>query len=143
MYNLSIAQSHTFLVGKGGWIVHNIDCGESEIYDASQKPINNQGQTRASQALQSHAERLNPQKYQQFKIWNGDKVAQYNAKSAELVQDILTDPNNTWKYEVNTSYGPMIEVRGGQFGLGLRYSLDGLIGSIKSFPADTFIGFIN
>ncbi len=31
MYNLTVATAHTYLVGEGGWLVHNGPCGAFEI----------------------------------------------------------------------------------------------------------------
>lgn len=59
-------------------------------------------------------------------------IDQYNPVAESLVNDILNDPAAQISARVHGGLGPIIDIYGGQFGYGVRYSTSG-----------RFIGFLN
>jgi hypothetical protein len=84
--------------------------------------------TAAGRALQKHSNRTGSP----FPFIGGGNPARYNPVAESLVNDIVNDPAAQISTRVHGGLGAIIDIYGGQFGYGVRYSTSG-----------RFIGFLN
>ena len=123
MYNLEVAQDHTYTVGTGEWVVHN--CGLAEAGKVPSKG----GFTEAGRAFQKHADRVGGE------LWG--KVqgtpAEINAKGQSILETIVNSEDTQWSTRYHARFGDILE---GYLpdGRGARWSLN---------PVVKFIGFIS
>ena len=118
MYDLEVAQDHTFTVGAEQWIVHN--CGGSSLFDQlsnAGKETDRGGLTKAGRAFQKHASRSD--------LWGriqGDANV-LNQTGQDVLDDIITHPSTTWESRSTGRFGPVLEARLPD-GRGARWGLD-------------------
>ena len=101
MYNLEVAQDHTFTVGDGQWIVHN--CGgysPDDLSSAASQPSSKQGgYTKAGNALAKHGQ-ARPDSAKWVSYMPSElkpKAEQFNKMGQAFVDDLVNNPNTIWK----------------------------------------------
>ncbi len=128
MYNLTVDEVHTFFVGQGEWLVHNT-CTVEDLMAAGSSPSGKGQLTEFGRALKKHSDRAGD-------AWapfapSGRSDKSFNEMAAQLVWDILNDPNTVIRKHSTANFGDVVDYLTPD-GRGVRYDAYG-----------NFIGFIN
>ncbi len=96
MYNLEVAQDHTFVVGVGMWIVHNCTVGDANqlMSDAANAPSGQKDLTEAGRAMQKHSMRDGGDA-----IWGSSRrnAGQFSEDGKNFVNTLLNDPDSQFQ----------------------------------------------
>jgi hypothetical protein len=100
MYNLEVAQDHTYTVGTGQWVVHNCTTGGESIPWSSKSVRNaalalDSGDTEVTVANRSEAEELFLEKYQ------GNGYSNTTGLTATEVKDLFGSKAGTYHWDDN------------------------------------------
>jgi RHS repeat-associated protein len=96
--------------------------------------------TRAGRALQKHANRADSP-WAKYRPARGNPES-YNSAAYQVVKEILTDPNATWKSTYQEGYGEVLEIRVAD-GRGLRFSVRGSSGPNGDFEPGDLIALLD
>ncbi len=110
MYNLTVAQDHTYAVGLNQWIVHNIDCDNTLntlLSDSANQPFNDK-YTLSGMAFLKHSSRDGGDA-----IWGkyGGSPSSVNARGADFIDQVLNGEDTNWRVldRGNRYSGPVLD----------------------------------
>jgi hypothetical protein len=130
MYNLTVADVHTYFIGNGMYLVHNQCPYSVGQLRASSQVLDRNGLTRAGRALQKHSSRSGSP-WTPYAPQSGRTATNYNTQADNLVQDLLTDPATTVTVRPHFRHGTIYDFRASD-GRGIRFD-----------NAGNFIGFLD
>ncbi|MFC6593129.1 polymorphic toxin-type HINT domain-containing protein [Deinococcus lacus] len=108
MFNLTVAEAHTFYVGGNGWLVHNqtFPCLDTLVTSAQKLDLAvTNGLTKAGQALQKHANRSGTV----FTKPKQENPSGYNALGLEILEEIVTNLNTKLVIWNHPNFGAVVE----------------------------------
>jgi len=129
MYNLEVAQDHTFTVGVGQWVVHNMagsasDCGgdsstgdNSDLSTKQQQLIQNSIDNAQTDANKTHHIFDNPSSDHQWKLTGLDQSGNWGLIQQTLENNSDAIGTSNKPFEVTSNFGDYaITVRGNYVG---------------------------
>jgi RHS repeat-associated protein len=104
MYNLEVAQDHTYAVGYGLSIVHNSLCSDPQAFSDAGRAPDKAGMTRAGRAFQKHTGREDGWI---FGIDPGKPILR-NQDGQDIIDEIVNNPDTEWENNYDSKNGRIV-----------------------------------